>query len=57
MQSMMTMDEMKHYTTIKLQITYKGSKLCLIKEHGRKIIHHNILVLVMNYEFAAISRP
>ena len=55
MQSMMTMDEMKHYTTIKLQITYKGSKLCLIKEHGRKIIHHGFLV--MNYEFTAISRP
>ena len=55
MQSMMTMDEMKHYITIKLQITYKGSKLCLFEEHGRKIFHHNILV--MNYEGAAISRP
>ena len=38
-----------------MQITYKGSKLCLIEEHGRNIVHHNILV--MNYEGTTISRP
>ena len=39
-------------TASESQNTYKRSKLCLIEEHWRKIIHHGILVV--NYESSAI---
>ena len=52
---MLKQDQTKDETIMCAQTTYERSKLSLLEEHRRKIIHHDMLVA--NDEGTAIRQP